>query len=204
MMIRSVGAAATFGLATASTLISTVPEWNAVCMDLEDPAAWQIWRPLTGHLAHAGSQHLWLNVLTFCFLGVLRERQVGTRRFILEVAVLALSVALGVRLLHNDWTSYRGLSGIVYGLVPLCLLGEQNRVGPAVVAILVGKSLLEWRLGGWLYERGSLETALGVTYLPGSHVAGLVGGLLLVAVSARRPALSPQLPAIGGQPVAPG
>ena len=112
-MVRRVGAPATFGFAAASLLISTVPEWNAVCMDLENPASWQLWRPLTGHFAHAGSEHLWLNVLTFCLLGVLRENQVGTRRFIIDVTVLALSVALGVRLLHSDWTSYRGLSGVV-------------------------------------------------------------------------------------------
>ena len=155
-------------------------------MDLENPGGWQIWRPLTGHLTHASAEHLWLNVGLFLLLGALREHRVGTRRFLLEVSLMALAVACGVRLLHDDWTSYRGLSGVVYGLIPLCFLRPQHPLGPVLIAALAGKSALEWQHGGWLLQPDSLQATLGVAYLPGSHVAGLVAGLLIVAAERQR------------------
>ena len=155
------------------------------------------WRPITGHLAHAGALHLVLNLAVFIPLGALRESRVGTRQFLLELLSLAVFVAAGIRILHGEWDTYRGLSGIVYGLLTVLLLdatrkhpGDDLRVVRSrsrlgLVAFLTGKSLLEYGGDGWLVATGWLESSLGVTYLPGSHCAGIAAGAA-IALLARK------------------
>lgn len=151
------------------------------------------WRPLSGHLVHAGPLHLLLNLALFVPLGALRERRVGTTRFLLECLALAAFVAAGIRLLHWHWETYRGLSGVVYGLITVLLFGapggrddgsgrsaaSATRFGLAVVAVLAAKSALEYAGDGWLVGAGWLTSSLEVTYLPGSHCAGIVGGIFV-------------------------
>jgi len=147
----------------------------------------ELWRPLFGHLAHASFQHLALNLGAFLILGTWRERNVGHARFLLEYAALAIGVAAGVRGLHVDWLSYRGLSGVVYGLLAIGLLppvgsswrSASSLIGLSAAALFAAKSLLEWLHGGWIFEARSLEEGLGLRYLAGSHVAGLAVGVAI-------------------------
>ncbi len=154
------------------------------------------WRPITGHLAHAGALHLVLNLAVFIPLGAFRESRVGTRQFLLELLALAASVAAGIRFLHGEWDTYRGLSGVVYGLLVVLLLDttrkhpgdelpvarSRSRLG--LVAFLTGKSVLEYSGDGWLVATGWFESSLGVVYLPGSHCAGIAGGTAITLLAA--------------------
>ncbi|MBI4602955.1 MAG: rhomboid family intramembrane serine protease [Planctomycetes bacterium] len=188
-------------LAAAAVAATVVPALSRALIDLRgaegDGAA--PWRPLTGHLVHASASHLLLNLLVLVPAAALRERRVGAARLLVEYAVLAVAVAAGVRLLHDGWTSYCGLSGVLYGWLALVLLdlggaGASRRdrpdrpradrpraraLGLAVVALLAAKTALELAGSGWLAGREALEAALGVRYLAGSHAAGLAAGALL-------------------------
>ena len=159
------------------------------------------WRPLTGHLVHGSSLHLLLNLSFFVPLGLLHERQVGTFRFLLECGSLAACVAGGVRLLHSNWETYCGLSGVVYGLLTVVLLAHAGARGcrrsnpglsvphyfdAGVVFALAAKSIFEYVNGGWLTGASTLTPSLGVIYLPGSHGAGIAAGLVLALACRRR------------------
>ena len=150
----------------------------------------QWWRLLTGHLAHGGDHHLLLNLILFIPLGALRERDAGTRRFLCELTFLALTVAVGIRLFHPDWTTYQGLSGIVYGLLAVALLAGNTEPTSSqwlLVIFLVVKSGLELLCGCWLLAGDSLCRSLEVTYLPGSHCAGLFGAFFILLPTQREP-----------------
>lgn len=157
---------------------------------LEDHAdlAGEFWRPVTAHLAHGSTSHLALNLLLFLPLAAIYERRRGSWRFLADLTFVGLLVAAAVRLVHPEWTSYRGLSGVVYGLAVLVLVAPAGRrPGPgdgrgwalAVLVALAGKTALETHAGGWLHGAGVLDEAFRVRFLPGSHLGGLAGGALL-------------------------
>lgn len=192
-------------LALCATLGTILPAVRRILIDLRTTEdRFEPWRLFTGHLVHGSLEHLALNLSLFVPLGASRELRVGTFRFFAELAVLALGVSLGVRWLHADWTSYCGLSGVVYGLLTVVLLGEALRLhrkgleentvtrgapfdGPLVAALIVAvlglKTLLEGASGGWIWHRQAFENALGVVYLSGSHAAGMAAGLMVLAVA---------------------
>ena len=184
-------------LAGVAVIAALVPAFSSHLIDLREATGSEPWRFFTSHLVHGNVTHLLLNLAFFVVLGVLRERRVGTARFLLEYAVLAACVAVGVRVLHSgsEWSSYCGLSGIVYGTLALVLLdgrspnatgkikGKMSAVGlgPWIVACVSVKTALELAGGGWVLGRNVLENSFGVLYLAGSHAAGIAGGVLLAA-----------------------
>ncbi len=188
------------GTALLSVLAVAATGHSSLGTQLEDArnllVTFEWWRPITGHLAHAGALHLFLNLAVFIPLGAFRESRVGTRQFLLELLALAASVAAGIRFLHGEWDTYRGLSGVVYGLLIVLLLdttrkypGDESGVARArsrlgLVAFLTGKSALEYGGDGWLVATGWFESSLGVTYLPGSHCAGIAGGTAIAVLAA--------------------
>lgn len=182
--------AGTFLLASAATLATLLPFLGRILIDAREAAdRLEPWRPWTGHLVHGTLAHLALNLAAFVPLGLLRERRRGTAGFLLECAAIAACVAAGIRLFHPSWTTYCGLSGVVYGLLALVLLeGPTSRGARAVcwsaVAVLAVKSVSEYRGGGWLVEGAALEGLLGVVFLPASHVAGLVAGAAITLLYA--------------------
>ena len=195
-------------LSVLAVTATCLPRWGDQLEDVRGFASnLEWWRPLTGHFVHAGGLHLVLNLVVFLPLAALRERRVGAVRFLLECLTLAVVVAAGVRLLHSQWESYRGLSGIVYGMLTLVLLSpmarqpprdsreilddpksgagswvRRRRFGLVIASLLTVKSVLEYSGEGWLLGARALESSLGVRYLPGSHCAGIFAGLCLLVV----------------------
>ncbi len=180
-------------LATAGTLAPCLGRLLVDTRALGDRV--EPWRVFTGHLVHGNLTHLALNLLVFVPLAAFRERRAGFLRLCLEYLTLAVSVSAGVRLLHGNWTTYCGLSGVVYGLLAITLLepvhcaGQSRRglatgaLGPAVLAAIAIKTALEAADGGWILHREALESALGVTYLAGAHAAGMAGGVAMALAS---------------------
>ncbi len=115
-------------LSVFAVTATCLPRWGDQLEDVRGFSSnLEWWRPLTGHFVHAGGLHLVLNLVVFLPLAAIRERRVGAVRFLLECLTLAVIVAAGVRLLHSQWESYRGLSGIVYGMLTLVLLSPMAR-----------------------------------------------------------------------------
>ena len=142
------------------------------------------WRLFTGHLGHASTPHLLFDLALFIPLLAIVERRDGSRRTLLTCLGIGLGVALGIRAIHGGWTTYAGLSGVVYGLLPVALLyGKRvSRVSWFIVIGITGKSVFEWLGDGWLVWSAFLSDLFQVRYLAGSHIAGLATGLSLVAL----------------------
>jgi len=176
-------------LAGTAVIAALAPTLSSRLIDLHGATGFEPWRFFTGHLVHGNRTHLLLNLAFFVALGTLREHRVGTIRFLLEYTVLAACVAVGIRLLHSGWSSYCGLSGIVYGTLTLVLLDRRSSdatektsawgLGSLVVGCISVKTAFELVGGGWVLGRNVLESSFGVLYLAGSHAAGIAGGLLL-------------------------
>jgi membrane associated rhomboid family serine protease len=170
-------------LALAAAVTTLLPFLNRLCIDERSmEGRFEPWRVFTGHLVHGNVLHLVLNLLVFTPLAVFRERRVGIARLALEYATIALCVSAGVRLLGGAWTTYCGLSGVAYGFLVIVLAADRTLLGLTVIAALAVKTALEAASGGWIFGREGLESSLGVTYLYGSHVAGMAAGMLLVVL----------------------
>lgn len=162
-------------------------------LDTPDASTLEAWRPITGHVVHGNLAHLIYNLALLVPLLFWRERRVGSRRTILEYLLFAVSVALGVRLLHDGWTSYRGLSGVAYGFLALFLLHASRDVNTAdgskrwrampllVLGVITAKTLIEYAAGGWVIGPAGARESLCIVLLPGSHLAGLIAATMLFA-----------------------
>ncbi|MGL5266028.1 MAG: rhomboid family intramembrane serine protease, partial [Plesiomonas shigelloides] len=98
-------------LQTVSPAIGQVLQWQA--SDAENLQAW--WRPFTAHLVHTNLTHLLMNLLglwlvVWAACPLLRTRQAIT-------LYLLCCVAIGLTLPASGLGSYRGLSGVLYGIV---------------------------------------------------------------------------------------
>lgn len=137
----------------------------------------EVWRLLTGHLAHADTSHLVVNLLGLGLVGALFERQPVS--WVLLFVVSAAAIDAWLWFLQPDIGSYCGLSGVLYGLLAAglfaCWRERRQRLLFAVVgAGAIAKLLLEVRLGSGLLDHTTWPV------VPGAHVAGAAAGLVAV------------------------
>ncbi|MEM7232847.1 MAG: rhombosortase [Planctomycetota bacterium] len=144
------------------------------------------WRVFTGHCTHRSAMHLTLNLALFVPLGFVVSKRLKPAAFALALPLLAAGVAVGVRSLHGDWLSYRGLSGVVYGLATIAILTsreqtkrETRQLLDLTLALVVLKTFAECLQGGWVGMPETLSTSIGTRFLPGSHLGGLAAAFLL-------------------------
>lgn len=86
----------------------------------------EIWRLWSGHLVHFSVRHALADALVFLLLAALAEREIGSRRLAVCLALGAPAISLGLLLAAPGLSHYRGASGIA-----------------VTVAILAGAAL--WR-----------------------------------------------------------
>lgn len=142
-------------------------------------AAGEVWRLLTGHFAHADRAHLLWNGLGLAVLGLLIEARSGR----LLLATLGTGIAAVSILLLSPYSRldyYCGLSGVLNTLLLVALWLEWRRTRSGLVIAIacgaVAKAVIEVSLGA------SVVTHISWPPYAWSHVAGLVGGLLLILV----------------------
>ena len=159
------------------------------------PSAWQnaleyqyraigdgeLWRLITGHLVHLGRQHLLMNLLGLGLIWALLLRFETNLSCTLALLLLSLGTSLGLYLLSPDLAWYRGLSGVLHGLLVWALL-RQWRSSPGLHGIILGlvalKLIWEQSIGPL---PGSAELASGRIVVE-AHLYGALSGALLGAV----------------------
>lgn len=157
-------------------------------------AAGEVWRILTGHLAHWSWQHLFWDGLALAVLGTVAERQ-SRSRMIGCVVGSAVVICAGVWALQPELQSYRGMSGVdsaLFVLAAVVLLrgalreGARGQVlfaGGCLLAFM-GRTGLEWCLGEPLFVDSG---ASGFAPVPMAHVlGGLVGAVIGFVPQVRR------------------
>lgn len=130
------GSVVLIALQTVSPAIGQVLQWQA--SDAVNLQAW--WRPFTAHLVHTNLTHLLMNLLGLWLLvwaayPLLRARQAIT-------LYLLCCVAIGLTLPASGLGSYRGLSGVLYGIVAWLSVASWRCPGVAI--------LPSWLTGGLL------------------------------------------------------
>jgi len=156
-----------------------VPDRQVFYFAADDIARGEIWRLVTGHLVHADLQHLGWNCLGLLVLGALLEQYSKTAWWAaLFSGIASVSILLLSPVSHLDY--YCGLSGVLNTLLLVVLWYEWRRTRSwIVVAVTLGaaaKTLIEVSSGE------SLLTHIDWPPYAWSHVAGLMGGALVVSV----------------------
>lgn len=62
----------------------------------------QVWRLFSGHLAHLGWSHLWLNIGGLVLIWALIGRCFATRQWLIIIAGLALGIGLGLLVFNPE------------------------------------------------------------------------------------------------------
>ncbi len=137
----------------------------------------EAFRFLSGHLMHAGLQHLLWNCLGLAVLGSLLEyRSKGVLMASLGVGILFVSVLLLTPYSKLDY--YCGLSGVLNTLLLVALWVEWRLTRSWLIILIacgsIAKVLIEVSQGV------SIVTDIGWPPYAWSHVAGLVAGLFVI------------------------
>ena len=155
----------------------------------------EIWRLITGHFVHAGTEHLLWNALGLAALGGLIERR--SRRLLatsLMLGIMAVSILLLSPLAGLEY--YCGLSGALNALLAVALWLEwkatRSRLVVLVAVACIAKTVVETTTGS------ALVTDIDWPPYAWSHVAGLIGGLLWICLGGRVNRWPP--PRTGGSP----
>ena len=173
----------TFPIVTTGMLISMAalywlfPQQELLWFNATAIYQGETWRVLTGHFAHADTQHLLWNGLGLAVLGGLIEQH--SRRHLcvsLAVGIFSVSALLLSPLAPLDY--YCGLSGALNCLLVTALWLEWTRSRSwLLVAVALGslaKVLVELASGT------SMVTNISWPPFAWSHVAGMLGGFLLL------------------------
>jgi len=168
----------TIGLVT--TLIGLhwlVPDKTLLYFSAADIARGETWRILTGHFMHADSEHLLWNCLGLAVLGMLIEYH---SRIMLWAALGAGIASVSALLLtpFSQLEYYCGLSGVLNTLLLVALWLEWRRTRSWLIIVItfgsIAKAVIEVSLGA------SIVTHISWPPYAWSHVAGLIGGLMIV------------------------
>jgi len=167
-------------LAVLAILYWLVPNHELLYFSAPDIAGGEFWRIVTGHFIHADPGHLAWNALGLAVLGTVIERNSGTAWW----AALATGIAVVSLFLISPFTRldyYCGLSGVLNSMLLVAIWLEWRATGSwLMIVVAVGsaaKVIFEISLGT------SLLTHISWPPYAWSHLAGLVGGLLVVWVS---------------------
>lgn len=145
---------------------------------------WEVWRFLTGHLAHVSGEHLVWDLGVFLVLGGYLER-VDRRHFLWTIGLCVALTDIALRV-SGRFDVYCGLSAIDVGLfgsvcLRLCALGRQSRdllvagFGCVGILLVVGKLGFELFAGETLFVG---ELARGFSIAVESHLAGVLAALV--------------------------
>lgn len=155
--------------------------------DREPIADGEIWRLLTGHIAHLNRGHLVLNLAGLALVWVLVGSRFTAVRWWLVVLFSIAVIDAGFWFLDPVLTWYVGLSGLLHALL---LAGVVDRLRSAptesiVLLVVVSAKIAYEQFAGPL--PGS-ETSTGGPVVVNAHLYGAVAGILagLTTLAARR------------------
>ncbi len=149
-------------------------------------AGGELWRLVTGHWAHWGTDHLTWDLVVFTVFGALIERR-SRRGFAAVVGGAAAAISVALWFAAPQFQFYRGLSGIDSALFAAFfaqLLRDawrERSLLEAIVPVLallgfVGKSVYELATGATLF----VAPSSAFTAVPLAHLVGALVGLLLL------------------------
>jgi rhomboid family GlyGly-CTERM serine protease len=166
-----------FPWVTLAVASSALAAWWAPTLDYDRAAIarGEVWRLITGHLAHWTPQHLAWDVLAFLMLGAFCEAERGHRPVAVVILVAALGVSLFLFLCCPEVAEYRGLSAIdstLWCWAALLIAPRSRLVAVLLVAVFIGKVLAELVTSVAVFA----PLSGAVELLPVVHVVGAIVG----------------------------
>ena len=142
----------------------------------------EVWRLLTGHLAHADGSHLLWNVLGLVLVFALFANEYSPGEWLVMMLASTTAIDLGFLVFEPQLAWYVGLSGVLHGLMAAGLAAwlsvRRDPLTVSIAAIFVGKLI-------WEHLRGPLPftaESLTVPVINEAHTYGAIGGVLCAMV----------------------
>lgn len=156
-----------------------VPDKALLYFSADDIAQGEIWRIVTGHFMHADLQHLLWNCLGLAVLGSLIEYR---SRTLLWVTLGAGIVFVDILLLtpFPQLEYYCGLSGVLNTLLLAALWLEWTFTRSWLIIVIACGSIVKTIIE--VSQEVSILTHISWPPYAWSHVAGLIGGLVIILV----------------------
>lgn len=111
----------------------------------------QWWRLISGHLVHLGLNHLLMNLLGLWLIWHLFLTDEGPLAYCLyRLPLLTIGTSIGLLILSPEVAWYRGLSGVLHGLLSLALLHQlrqQVAMSSLLLVLLTAKLVWEQTTG---------------------------------------------------------
>lgn len=171
----------TFALVAASGVVQCFPQLHpALYFDIDGVLKGQWWRLVSGHFVHSDLQHLLWNSVAFLVLGGMLEK---SGAWALPVTLLAGIGFVDLLLVSpfSEVAVYCGMSGFLNSLFVFCLWQHwrtyNNRVFPVIAAAGLLKTFIE------IVIQDSLLTEISWPPYPEAHLAGILGGAVLICLA---------------------
>jgi len=147
-----------------------------------DILAGEWWRTLSGHLVHLGWSHLAMNLLGLWLIWQLfLDRGNPLAYCLYRLPLLAMGTSLGLLIWSPEVAWYRGLSGLLHGLLVLALLQRwklQPWVNSVLLALFASKLAWEQFAGPLPGSEPWIEGSVVVD----AHLYGALSGVILWAL----------------------
>ncbi|EKF74225.1 hypothetical protein A11A3_09505 [Alcanivorax hongdengensis A-11-3] len=139
----------------------------------------QWWRLVSCHFVHLTPWHMLLNLSGFLLCGYFFEDLLNRYRVALWALLGALLEGLALYLLDPQLVFYAGLSGILHGLLVMCLLLGWRRnpwLHSLVLLVIAGRIFFEQQPG---YDVDYLQAWIHGKVYVNAHLYGAITGIIL-------------------------
>ena len=179
-------------LAAAAILIALTGDAGRELLSLYRPAIEQgeVWRLVSGHVAHLGTSHLLLNLAGLALIWYLVSDYLAPGSWLIVTAASIAGIDVGLWFFEPQLAWYVGLSGVLHGLLAAGVIAglRSGRIEVWVLAVaLIGKLAYEQLVG----PLPGSEEASGGSVIVASHAWGALAGAVTAAILIRVRAASP-------------
>ena len=173
---------------------------EALVFDRAAVAGGEWWRIATGHWVHSDASHAALNIAALALIAPIVET--ASRRLLLAALLVGtVAVSAGVVWGLPEIDRYCGLSGVLNALF-VAALGVMWRRHRHPILIAIGGGLLV-KLALELTSGASLVVATEWPSVPAAHLAGVLGGVLLLGLVSLGRYAAPSTPRVPASRQAP-
>ena len=141
----------------------------------------QYWRLLTCHFTHTGWQHLFLNFAGAVLVFALFFRLYSSWSWLLGTMCCMIGISLSLLVFNPHLVWYRGLSGLLHGLLMMGLIGRIGKGDRAYwigVLALIAKLAMEQMAG----PAGKTIQLIHAPVITNAHLSGAVTGGMVACV----------------------
>ncbi len=145
--------------------------------DREAILSGELWRLLTGNLAHLGWSHLLMNLASLILIWMLFGKALSTLTWAVIALISSLFVTIGILLFSPMTGWYVGLSGMLHGLFIAGIfanLAQGYKLEYLLLIAIIAK--LFWEQ--WYGPLPGSESFAGGRVIVNSHLYGAVAGLI--------------------------